>query len=192
MARTFARPTGDAAGGDIQLGQAINHTNYIKPVKHDIDMLALATLQRNIRMGGSLLVGIDVNADADVDLLDWIPLEIDNTGTQFSGFSDANGATLTRRVRFLVRVSNAAISATPKLRYGSTFGTMTTVATISGEAACSAIASDYSGSNQYQSLTVTMPTGVTLWKPQLTIAGTGGNPYTVWGLAILDFFVQST
>lgn len=192
MSRTFARLTGDAAGGDILLGQAINHSTYLKPAKHAVDMLALGTLQRNIFAGGSANLGIAVSADGDVDLPDAAPLIIDNTGNQFSGFSDANGAVLVAQFRFLVRVSDAAISVTPKLRYGSTFGTITTVATISGEAACSAIAEDYSDTDQYQTIAVTLPSGSKLWKPQLTVASTGGNPYTVWGRAWLDLFIQSS
>ena len=188
---TYARAFGSGTGGLYAANDryTLDDANQMKVC---IDKLSLGTLYRNESMGGSSLIGIDVNADGDVDLLDFAPIDIDNTSGHLSSFTDSNGATLVVRARFLVRVSNATISATPKLRYGTTFTGITNVATISGALACSATNSDYSGTNQYQTVTITLPTGVNLWKPQLTIASTGGNPYTVWGRAWLDVFIQNT
>lgn len=183
---TYARLNGGvdwSSGEDFFLDDA-------NRIRDSLDKLALATLQRNIFAGGSSLTGIDASASGDVDLLDWAPLEIDNTSAQFSGFSDSNGAVLVARFRFLVRVSNGAITVTPKLRYGSTITTITTAATISGDAACSATDEDYSGTDQYQTVTVTLPSGKKLWKPQLTIGGVPAAGYQVWGRAWLDLFVQ--
>lgn len=169
-----------------------------RPLKDTLDVVLLSTLFRGKYMGGSKVAGLLVNADGDYDLPGWEPIPIDNLNAQISGFTDANGATLAAQVRYLLRVSNAAISATPKLRYGAAFGDIAvegsgTAATLSGTSACSTTTEDYSGhASQYQTATITLPSGVKLWKPQVTIAGTGGNPYTVWALALLDVYIQST
>lgn len=196
MARTYKRVTGTGSGGVIIEGETLEIIPHWQPMKHDLDMLALSTFFRGQFMGGSRLSGLAVEADGDYDLPGWVPIPHDNTAAQLSGFTDANGATRIFQARYLIRVSNAAISATPKIRYGAAFGDIAventgTVATISGALACSATAEDFSGTNSYQTVTITEPSGVKLWKPQLTIAGTGGNPYTVYALAVLDSYIQS-
>lgn len=185
----YTRIGGSGSAGVYTTDDPFNLTQANR-LRDGLDKLALAALQRNIWAGGTREAPIAVSADGDVDLLDPVPLVIDNTGGQWSSFSDANGAVLVAQFRFEVRVSDAAITVTPKLRYGATFTTITTVATISGAAACAATASDYSGTNQYQTVTVTLPSGVKLWKPQLTVAGTGGDPYSVWGRAFFDLYIQ--
>lgn len=191
MSRTLARIGGSGAGGLFAAGDLFTLTSDGNPLKVDLDMLMLGSLQQNIPVGGSRETGFEVSADGDIDIPECFPVSIDNSNDQFGGFTDANGAILVARFRFLVRVSDVAISATPKLRYGASFGTITSVGTISGEAACSAIDDDYSGTNQYQEVDVTLPTGIKLWKPQLTISGTGALPYTVWAKVVYDLFVQS-
>lgn len=190
MSRVWSRLAGSGAGGAFIANDPFNVTRA-NLTREDLDLLALASFRRNVFAGGSETEGIDAGATGDVDLLHFLPMEVDNTSGQLSTFSDANGGVLVARFRFLVRVSNAAISVTPKIRYGSTFSAMTTVATISGAAACSVTSSDYSGSNQYQTVDVTLPTGVKLFKPQLTIAGTVAAGYQVWGRAMFDLFVQT-
>lgn len=168
-----------------------------RPLKETLDIVLLNTLFRGKYMGGSKSEGLVINADGDYDLPGWVPIPLDNLNAQLSSFTDANGATLVAQARSLVRVSDGAITATPKFRYGAAFSDIVaagsgTVATISGAAACSATAEDFSGTNSYQTSTITLPSGVKLWKPQVTIAGTGGNPYTVWIISLLDVFFQST
>ena len=78
---------------------------------------------------------------------------------------------------------------------GLAFGIATDFRSIlacSGALACAATSADFSGTNQYQTVSITEPSGVKLWKPQVTVAGTGGNPYTVWVRAVLDSYIQST
>lgn len=179
-------------------GSKLKVIPHWRPLKETLDIVLLNSLFRGKYMGGSRIgEGLTINADADYDLPGWEPVPLDNLNAQLSSFTDANGATLVAQARYLVRVSDAAISATPKLRYGAAFSDIVTEGTgtapaLSGAVACSATAADYSGTNSYQTVTITLPSGVKLWKPQVTIAGTGGNPYTVWALALLDLYVQST
>jgi hypothetical protein len=90
-------------------------------------------------------------------------------------------------------VSNIAISVTPKLFYSSSRASVAaggSVATLSGTAACSATSSDYSGSNQIQTVTLSLPTGLKYFRGALTIAGTPAANYQVWGRAWCDLFVS--
>lgn len=200
MSRTYHRMEGSGSGGVYASLDRFSLDDG-NQAKNDIDMLALGVLRRDVFMGGSRELGVTVTADGDYDLIEWRPITTDNTNTQFTGFTDSNGATHVAQVRFLIRVSDLGISpaptATPKMRYGAAFSDIAvagtgTVATISGEAACSTTTVDYSGSNQYQTISITVPTGVKLWKPQVTIAGTGGVPLTFWALALFDEYIQST
>lgn len=190
MSRILSRLTGGGAGGIMADGDYLTLVRGTA-MKSNFDLLELGCLGRNVLAGGDLVTGIDASATGDVDLLNWTPLLLDNSASQFSGFTDANSATLVIQFRFLLRVSNAAITITPKVRYGSTITTITTVATLATPAACSATASDFSGSNQYQTVTMTLPSGVQLYKPQITIAGTVAAGYQAWARAWFDMFVQS-
>ncbi len=194
MSETIVRPVGTGSVGEYISGEnfTLDDANQMRIM---LNKLANATLQRNVWMGGfafSNLFSIPVSSDTDYDLLNWTTPRWDNRSTQFSAFSDSKGASLSRLIRFYIRVSNASISATPKIRYGTTVAGATTVGTLTGAAACSATSSDYSGTNQIQELTLTLPTGLNYFKPQVTVSGTGGNPYEVWCMAIADLFVDST
>ena len=193
MSRTMKRidPSIKVAGTYVE---AIPHWT---PLKDSLDILLLSTFFRGKFLGGSTLIGLAVEADGDYDLPGWEAVPHDNLNAQLSGFTDANGATRVFQARYWLRVSDVAISATPKLRYGAAFGDIAvegtgTAATISGAVACAATSADFSGTNQYQTVSITEPSGVKLWKPQVTVAGTGGNPYTVWVRAVLDSYIQST
>jgi len=197
MSETLVRPVGSGTGGAYVGGTDHYTADDANQMRILLNKLGFATLQRNIVMGGSKTEEYRVNADGDYDLIGWVPIIIDNRSTQFSGFTDSFGASLILSIRALVRVSDPAITGTPKIRYGSTFGAVAvagtgTVATISGAAACSTIAEDFSDTNQYQSLTLTLPTGSNIFKPQITIAGTGGNPYSFWALFLIDLYMDST
>ena len=191
MSRQFKRWTGGGAGGNIQIGDPIEMDTFLQPAKDNFDLLALGTYGSNLLAGGDLVTGLDASASGDVDLLNWTPFVINNTSAQFSTFSDANGATFVVQIRYLLRVSNAAITVTPKVRYGANITSITTAATVSGTAACSATNTDFSGANQYQTVTVTLPSGVNLFKPQVTIGGTPATGYQVWARAWWDIYVSS-
>lgn len=191
MSRVLKRLAGGGTGGAFISGDLFKLTPHVQPLKDDLDLLLLTTLCRNVFGGGSDAIGLDGSASGDVDLLDWTPFVVDNTSNQISTFSDANGATLVAQCRFLLRVTNAGITITPKILYGSTITTVTTVATISGAAACSATAVDFSGASQYQTVSITLPAGVTIFKPQVTIGGTPAAGYEVFARAYWDVFIQS-
>lgn len=195
MSRALKRWHGSGSGGALADGDELLLTPHWTPLRDFMDLMMAGVLQRNLFVGGSELVGIPAAATGDVTLYDFVPWVVDNTDSAVSGFSDtppgaATPATIVVRVRFLVRVSNAAINVTPKIWYGSAQNSITTVATISGTAACSATNSDYSGTNQMQTVTLTLPAGVKYFKAGLTIAGTPAADYQVWGRAYYDAFVS--
>src|SRR4051812_25542418 len=87
----------------------MTETQHWTPLRDLTDLLASGALQRNLFVGGSENIGIPAEATGDVTLYNFTPWSVDNTSSQISGFSATNGGTLVVQVRFLVRVSNAAI-----------------------------------------------------------------------------------
>lgn len=191
MSRVIKRIAGSGSAGIFVAGDLFKLTAHVQPLKDDLDLLMLGVLGRNVFCGGSDSLGIPAEATGDVNLENWLPISIDNTSNQLSSFSDTNGATLVCRMRFMVRVSNAGITVTPKVVYGSSISAITSVATISGQAACLATASDYTGTDQYQTVTITLPSGANLMKPLLTIGGTPAAGYQVWAKVLYDCYVSS-
>jgi hypothetical protein len=178
------------AGVTIVEGNTVEIDNYLEPDRNDVDMLALAALQTNVFAGGSELVGLDASATGDVKLLEWQPLYFDNASAQWTG----TAATLVAQYRYRIRVSNAAITFTPKIWYASTEAGLISApiaATISGEAACSATDADYSGANQLQTVAFTIPTGAKYWAAGGTIAGSVAAGYQVWARALRDIYVST-
>lgn len=175
-------------------GDYFKMTEHFIPLRDDLDLLMAGSIgRRDQYIGGSEIIGIAAEATGDVSLIDWVPFQTDNLTDQLSGFTDAHGSTLLARARFFVRVSNAAINVTPKLFYSTSASAVAaggTAATLSGAAACSATTSDYSGTNQIQEVTVTLPTGLKFWRAALTIAGTPAAGYQVWARAYFDLFVS--
>lgn len=162
-------------------------------LKDTLDLLMASDLPKNLYVGGTELTGIPATSTGDKTLYDFVPWLVDNRGTRISGFTDANGASIVVQVRFLVRVSNAAINVTPKIWYASSLATLISgpsAATVSGTAACSATASDYSGANQSQTVALTLPSGANYFKCALTVAGTVDPAYQVWGRAFYDAYVS--
>lgn len=144
-------------------------------------LFAFAGFSRNQYMGGSTATSIPGDTAGDFDLPHLsIPFVLDNSSSQISG---ASGVVI--QVRFFVRVSNAAITVTPRIYNITAAG----VATTTGQAACSATNSDYSGTNQQQTLALTLATASNAYKAQLTIGGTPAGGYEVWGYAIFDCYV---
>jgi hypothetical protein len=194
MSRVLKRIHGSGAGGAWVDGDDFTLTAGFDPLRNVLDLMMAGSTFRNQFFGGSEITGISAEATGDVTLIDWVPLLIDNTSSQLSGFTDSppsgSAATFVCQVRFFVRVSNSAINVTPKILYGSSMTSFGSTATVSGTAACSAMDSDYSGTNQIQTVTVTLPAGARYFKPQLTIAGTPASGYQVWGRAYADLFVS--
>lgn len=191
MARgVLKRIRGSGAGGAWVPGvDRFKEILHATPLRNDLDGCMAGVIHRNLFMGGSDVVGIDASAAGDFDLLTWTPAEIDNTDNWLSDFTDADAA-LVFQIRYLLRVSDPAVTITPKLRYGSTITTLTTVATLTGPVACNAIDEDFSGSDQYQVLPITMPGGVNTLKAQVTIGGSPAVDLQVWARAYLDLFIQ--
>lgn len=188
MSRVLKRLAGGGTAGAFVDGDQFKLTPHIKPLKDDLDLLLLGAIARNKYAGGMQAFAIDASANGTFDLSPWFPIEIDNQGSQLSGFTDANSATLVVQFRFMVRVSNAGITVTPRV-YDITAAA---AATTSGAAACSATNDDYSGTNQQQTLALTLPNAKHKFKPQITIAGTPAAGYQAWGVAVFDCYVENS
>lgn len=154
------------------------------PLRATLDALMNGVIQRNVFAGGTF--EIDASSSGNFDLPGWIPIQIDNTGNRISGFSDSGGAALVCRFRYLLYVSDAAVTVTPRI-----FDiTANAAATISGAAACSATALDFSGSNQQQNISLTLPNADHVFKPQVTIGGTPAAGLVVKGIAVYDCYID--
>lgn len=156
---------------------AFGKLTHYDPLKADIDLLLLGIIGRNQYWGGDDNVGILAAAVTDA-LNQGDGFEIDNTGNQLSGSS---GVVIQVRVR--LRVEDASISVTPRI-YNVTDAA---VATTSGAAACSATATDFSGSNQQQTLALTPASGKKKYKLQITPSAA---TFRAWASGILsDIYV---
>lgn len=183
---TLKRLTGTGAAGIFVTGDKFKQTNHVTPLKEQIDLWMAGDLCRNRYVGGSMTYDLDATTTGTFDLKPWIPFGVDNRSNRLSGFSDANGAVLVVQVRFLVQVSDAGITVTPKV-YDITAAAL---ATTSGGVACSAIADDYAGTNQQQTLALTLPNAHHYFKPQVTIAGAGvATGEYVRATAVFDCYV---
>lgn len=135
------------------------------------NLIALASARLTYHLGGSRQVAIPLVASAQ-DAIDWVDIELD--GTNMGG--------LTKQLRVEVRVANAATSVTPKLRN-------VTDATDAGVGvACSATNADYSGTNQKQTITVTIASGVKKYRLQLTPSNT---THPCFGIGYVEIFATA-
>lgn len=184
MSRTLKTIAGSGGGGAFVAGDKFKLTPHVTPLKDDLDLLMLGLVARAVYAGGDWDNGVDASAAGDFDVLRAVPFEVDNASNQISGSTG-----LVCRITYYCRVSNAAITITPKIVYGTAITNLTNVATISGHAACSAIAADYSGTNQVQQVTFTLPSGVKLFKPRFTVAGTPAAGYQAYVFATRDLYV---
>jgi hypothetical protein len=173
------------------LPRAVKSTTDFKIVRDMLGLIALGCFGRELPFGGSDITGVTAEATGDYDLYNGFPHIIDNSSSQLSNFSNANGGTLVCQVRFLLRVSNAGINITPKLVYGTSMSSLSTVATLSGQAACAATSSAYTGTNQYQAVSFTLPVGAKWFKPLITVAGTPAAGYLFWARAVRDLYIDS-
>lgn len=187
MSITLARLTGAGTGGDFKTSAPLDKFTRARGqlVKDQIDLLLAGDLGRNRFAGGGQQIDLDAGATGTFDLMPWIPIGIDNRGNRLSGFSDANGAVLVVQFRFLLRVSNVAITVTPKI-YDITAAAL---ATTSGAAACAATDEDYSGLNQQQTLALTLPNAHHYFSPRVTVGGTPAVGYSIRGTVIYDCYV---
>lgn len=186
MSRVLKRILGQGVSGAWLDPDTFDLPTGYQPLKDNLELLMLGALQRNVYAGGGV-TEIDASATGTFDLPGWLPIEVDNTNNQLSGFTDPYSAVLTVRYRFLLWVSDATINITPKI-YDITAAAL---ATQSGAVACSATSQDYSGTNQQQTVVLTLPNASHSFKPQVTIAGTVTAGFTVRGIALYDCFISS-
>lgn len=136
-------------------------------VRQALYMASNGAFGRSIPIGGSRTIGQRVLGV--IDALDAIEFTVDNSSSYVSGSSG-----LTVPIGVLVRVENAALSVTPRIYNKTT----SAVATTSGGAACAATAEDYSGTDQRQTLLLTLQAGVNVYKLQFTAST---RSYQFWG-----------
>ncbi len=148
-------------------------TTHYDPMKNNFDLLMLGIIGRNQYWGGDDNIGILAAIATDV-LGQGDGFEIDNTGNQLSGSSG-----VVVQVRIRLRVENAAISVTPRI-YNVTDAA---VATTSGAAACAATATDFSGTNQQQTLALTLASGKKKYKVQITPSAA---TYQAWASGVMS------
>lgn len=130
-------------------------------------MFGAGTFHRSVPIGGSKTRGL--MAAGVIDAIDAIEFEVDNTSSFVMG---STGVLVP--ITVLVRVENAAVAVTPRI-YNVT---MAAEATTTGGAACNATAEDYSGTDQRQTLLLTLQTGVNTYKLQFTSTGSASQ---FWG-----------
>lgn len=130
------------------------------------NLIALAANRGHHHLGGSRQTSLPLVASAQ-DAVDWIDIEID--GTNLGG--------MTKQLRVECR-AGAGTAVTPKLRN-------VTDATDAGTgASCTGTAADYSGTNQKQTITVTIASGVKKYRLQGTPANTTDPTFVIGNLEI--------
>ena len=118
-------------------------------------------------LGGSRTVGI--LAAVATDAINWIDVEVD--GTAFAGW--------TLRARVEVRTSDVGTSVTPRVQ------NVTDATTAGTGVASTATATDYTGVNQIQTITVTLAAGVKKYRLQLTPSNANSDVYGIGYLELI-------
>lgn len=95
------------------------------------------------------------------DAFDYVDVEIDGT----------NATGLTYQARVEVRVGRTGQSITPKIR------NITDSTDAGTGAACSAANGDYAGTNQRQTIALTIPTGVKKYRLQYNVGSVSGDTF---------------
>jgi hypothetical protein len=170
----FVIPSGTGGGGAFQAGDAWEAAEA-NELRGDFDLLVSGDTGRNRFLGGADAVGI--RGSAVVDLIDAVPFTVDNASTQWSGSSG-----ITVQVVVYLRVADASVSVTPRV-YNLTSAA---VATTTGSAACSATNRDWSGTNQKQTLVLTLASGVNTYVVQATPSAA---TYPVFAKAWLHLYI---
>lgn len=139
--------------------------------KQKNNLLSVVSSRLQHFLGGSRTQSVPQVAAAQ-DAIDWIDVEID--GTLLSG--------LTIQARVEVRSAAAGTSVTPTVR------NMTDSTTAGTGVSCSATAADYSGTNQKQTIALTIASGIKKYRLQLTPSNTT-NP--VMGIGYIEIFATT-
>jgi hypothetical protein len=168
--------TGSGGGGAYVSADIVDYV-WANILRVDLTLLMLGIIGRNQYGGGDDNIGILASSVTDA-LNQGDGFEIDNTSNQLSG---STGVVIQVRVR--VRVENAGISVTPRI-YNVTDSS---VPTQSGAAACTATATDFSGTNQQQTIALTPVSGKKKYKVQITPSAA---TYQAWASGILwDLYI---
>lgn len=155
--------------GGIWIGDLTERfsASRINELRQALYLFAAGTFHRSVPIGGSKSRGLMFSGT--IDALDAVEFEVDNTS---NGVSASDGLVVPVTVH--LRVENAALAVTPRI-YNVT---QAAVATTTGGAACAATAEDYSGTDQRQTLLLTLQTGVNVYKLQFTATSAS---YQFWG-----------
>jgi hypothetical protein len=124
------------------------------------NMIALASARLKYHLGGSRQLTL-LRSAAVQDAVEWIDQEID--GTALAGF--------TKQARVEVRTMAAGTSITPRIQNvtdGTTAGT---------GVACTATNADYSGTNQKQTIALTLAAGVKKYRLQATLSNVNADAF---------------
>jgi len=119
-------------------------------------------------MGGSRQVSLPRVASAQ-DAIDWRDIEITATNI-LTGF--------TVQARAEVRTLNAAVSITPRVQ------NVTDATTAGTGVSCTATNADYSGTNQKQTIAVTLTTGTKKYRLQGTPGATTDDTFLIGDLEV--------
>lgn len=139
----------------------------VNGLRQALYQFAAGTYHRSVPIGGSRTRGLRYLGV--IDAVDAVLFEIDNTSNYVGGSSG-----VLVPITVWVRVESAAIAVTPRIYNVTTAG----VATASGAVACTGTLEDYTGSGQRQTLLLTLPTGVNVFKLQFVATGAG---FQFWG-----------
>lgn len=167
---------GSGAAGVYVAGDPFGYQTA-NQVRNNFILLARGIIGRDQYWGGDDTVGIISDEVFDA-LNQGSGFEIDNTNNQLSGSSGA-----VTQVRCRLRVGNSSISITPSVYNVTDAVTVTST----GGAACSATNTDFSGSNQEQTLAFTPASG----KKRYRLQGTpSASTYPSWLSGIMsDIYV---
>lgn len=162
---TFNPLVGGGGGGAYQTGDRWGYQTAEK-VRQNFE--TLIGRRAVYPLGGSRNASLQHNAV--IDAYDYLDIEID--GTDLAG--------LTAQARVEVRVENAGLSVTPSIRN-------VTDSTDAGTGlACVATSSTYAGTNQKQTIALTLASGVKKYRLRFTPTN---NTYRFWGLGIIEVFL---
>jgi hypothetical protein len=191
MARILSRLTGSGSGGEWVPGTTsppadrAKETNFLTPVKYNLELLCAGILGMN-RFAGGGDIELDGSTAGTYDLRPMMSMGVDNRNNQISGFSDANSATIVIQFRFYLWSSNSALTLTPAVYNVTQSATATTATPV----ACSAGSEDYSGTSQQQTITLSLYNGFCYYKPQVILAGTPARGYRWRAYAQFDAYMS--
>ncbi len=155
--------------GGVWLGDLTEYFSATKvnQLRQALYLFAAGTFHRSVPIGGSRTRGLRYSGV--IDALDAVEFEIDNTS---NGVSDSDGVQIP--ITVLVRVENDTIAVTPRIYNVTT----SAAATTTGGAPCFATDEDYGGTDQRQTLLLTLQAGVNVYKLQFTSTD---STYQFWG-----------